>query len=319
MEHFVTLFDGAFIPQGLALYRSMRRHLDAFTLWVLCVDDLAFDALQRLQLPHVRGMRLADFETEALLAVKGVRSRGEYCWTLTPFSVDFVFSQDDSIARVTYLDADVWFAHSPRRIFEEFDAAGKSVLITPHGYAPEYDQSDATGAFCVQFVVFERTRSADLRRQWQSQCLAWCYARSEHGKFGDQKYLDSWPRDFPDQVHVGSQLQSFQAPWNASRFAPSECCLFHFHGLRLMSRDRVLLSGHYRLPYSTYRILYLPYLDDLAHGLSLLRDAGFQPCPQVAGSGLRLRLQILARRVRHRYREWIRPEFKKLAPRADAS
>jgi hypothetical protein len=309
MEHFVTLFDSGFLPQGLALHRSMRRHAGDFTLWVVCVDDAAHDELQRLQLPGMRPLKLADLETGALRAVKSGRTRGEYCWTLTPFTTDFVFDQDASIKRVTYVDADIWLAKSPRPVFEEFERSGKSVFITPHGYAPEYDQADVTGEFCVQFVIFDRVRSQEIRRRWQAQCLEWCFARSEDGKFGDQKYLDPWPGLFAEEVHVSKRLEAFQAPWNATRFAPSECRVFHFHGLRLMNRARVLLAGHYRIPRSTYRIVYQPYLQDLSSAIALLRQGGFEPRAQVAGAAWSLRLRMMAVRLRHRMREWIRPDF----------
>ena len=49
--------------------------------------------------------------------------------------------------------------------------------------------------------------------QWKSQCLEWCKDKPEDGKFADQKYLDSWPRDFRKLLihsHPGANL----APWN---------------------------------------------------------------------------------------------------------
>jgi hypothetical protein len=317
MEHFVTLFDAAFLPQGLALHRSLQRHAGDFALWVVCVDEAAHDQLQSLQLPGLRALKLADVETEALRAVKPGRSRSEYCWTLTPFSPDVVFGQDPSIQRVTYVDADIWLAKSPRPIFEEFERSGRSVFITPHGYAPEYDQADVTGEFCVQFVVFDRERSRALRRRWQAQCLEWCFARSEEGRFGDQKYLDEWPRLFADEVHVSERLEAFQAPWNATRFAPSECRVFHFHGLRLLKGSRVLLVGHYRIPRSTSRIVYQPYLQDLAGAVALLRQAGFEPRAQVAGAVWLVRLRVMALRLRHRARETMRPDFSDLRVAGD--
>ena len=39
MEHFVTVFNSLFLPQGLALYDSMQKNLDSFKLWVVCVDQ----------------------------------------------------------------------------------------------------------------------------------------------------------------------------------------------------------------------------------------------------------------------------------------
>ena len=54
MEHYVTLFDGFFLPQGLALYKSLQRLQEPFTLWVLCMDERASESLARLNLPSLR-------------------------------------------------------------------------------------------------------------------------------------------------------------------------------------------------------------------------------------------------------------------------
>ena len=43
MEHYVTLFDSLFLPQGLALHASLQQHAGEHRLWVLCVDELAHD------------------------------------------------------------------------------------------------------------------------------------------------------------------------------------------------------------------------------------------------------------------------------------
>jgi len=127
MEHFVTLFNSLFLPQGLALHRSMERHIQNYTLWILCVDDETYDVLQLLDLPHLRLLKLSELETDELLAVKSGRTIGEYCWTLTPFAPRFVFEADSTVNRVTYLDADVWFRRHPKPIFDEFDASAKEI------------------------------------------------------------------------------------------------------------------------------------------------------------------------------------------------
>jgi hypothetical protein len=83
MEHYVTLFDALYLPQGLTLHASLQRHAGTYTLWILCVDEQTHSILTWLRLPNVRLLRAADVETEELLAVKPARTRGEYCWTLT--------------------------------------------------------------------------------------------------------------------------------------------------------------------------------------------------------------------------------------------
>jgi hypothetical protein len=177
MEHFVTLFDSLFLPQGLALHMSMERHIKDYTLWILCVDDEVYDSLTKLNLDNVRLLKLSELETPELLAVKPTRTKGEYCWTLTPFSLRFVFEADASLKRVTYLDADMWFRKNPAPIFREFDVSEKHVLITDHNYAPEYDASAKSGQYCVQFMTFNRDGGEVVRKWCEKRCIEWCFAR----------------------------------------------------------------------------------------------------------------------------------------------
>lgn len=282
-EHYVTLFDSLFLPQGLALHASMERHAGAYTLWVLCMDQPTHDFLNRLALPNVRLLDLAQLETEALRAVRPTRSIGEYCWTLTPFAPRFVFEADSRVDRVTYLDADIWFRRSPARIFRELEASGKAVLITDHAYAAEYDQSATGGQYCVQFLTLTRAGGDPVRKSWEAQCLDWCHARIEDGKFGDQKYLDDWPETFPDAVHVLADKELALAPWNAMRFPYGHSVFWHFHGLRILAGHRNTLRvalSDYPLPPVVQKYVYAPYLDDLRQAVRLMRENGIPVRPQ---------------------------------------
>jgi len=276
LEHYITLFDSGFTPQGLALHASLRRHAGEFTLWVLCMDEKAKASLDRLNEPTIRTVALAEVETPELLAVKPGRSRAEYCWTLTPFTPDIVFSRSPDARRATYIDADVYLMKSPAPIFEEFERSGKAVLITDHAYDPEYDQSASSGQFCVQFITFQRDVSRPVLSWWQDKCIEWCFARIEDGKFGDQRYLDEWPTRFGSLVHILQQLDVMLAPWNARRFPYSGAIAWHFHGLRLLPNDKVLLHSYYVVPACVDRYVYEPYVGQLKKSLDLLGEKVIQ-------------------------------------------
>jgi|AntAceMinimDraft_1070359.scaffolds.fasta_scaffold77755_1 hypothetical protein len=300
MEHFVTLFDSTYLPQGLALHKSMERHVKDYCLWILCVDERTYEVLTELDLNRTELLALKDFETDELLAVKNDRTIAEYCWTLTPFAPRFVFEADNSVQRVTYLDADIWFRKDPGPIFRELDDSGKSLLITDHAYAPEYDQSATSGQFCVQFMPFERDVSEPVRKWWEERCLEWCYARLEDGKFGDQKYLDDWPERFERFVHVLQDRELLLAPWNANKFPIGRAVAFHFHGVRV-SRKKLILTGRYFLPRNLYSHLFVHYFEDIRSGIYELRQIGFAHTSQLSTTQVYLHflghIRVLVRRL----------------------
>lgn len=260
----------------------MERHAGDYMLWILCVDDEVYHILVTLNLINVRLLQLSTLETDELKRIKAIRTKGEYCWTLTPFAPRFVFESDDSVARVTYIDADMWFRKNPAPIFKEFEASCSQVLITDHAYAPEYDHSATSGQYCVQFITFTRTGGEVIRKWWEERCVEWCYARVEDGKFGDQKYLDDWPERFAEQVHVLKNKELLLAPWNATRFPYGNACLWHFHNLRLITNKKStrVLFGIFPLPKLTQVYIYQPYLQDIRKAIELLRSFGFKPKSQ---------------------------------------
>lgn len=260
-EHYVTFFDSNFLPQGLCLHHSLRETEEKFYLWVICLDDDCKTTLDNLEYSDVKTISLTDLETPELLALKADRNRAEYCWTLTPFTPRWVFEMDASVKRVTYVDADIFFFKSPRPLFEEFENSGKAVMITDHFYAPEFDRSATSGQYCVQFMPFVRQASEPVRKWWEERCVEWCYQRMEEGKFGDQKYVESFPIIFSDIVHICQQENAFLAPWNASRYPYSKCIAYHFHGLRLLDQGTVrLYPSEYLIPRPTKKNIYHKYL-----------------------------------------------------------
>lgn len=284
MEHYVTLFDSLFLPQGLALHASMERYAGSYTLWILCVDDDAYEVLRKLELPNIRLLQLSKIETDDLKRIKGDRTQAEYCWTLTPFAPRFVFEAEPEVSRVTYLDADIWFRKNPLPIFREFDSSGKFVLITDHAYAPEYDQTESSGQYCVQYMTFSRWGGEPVRKWWEERCIEWCHARLEGGKFGDQKYLDDWPMRFADTVHVLANKELALAPWNAIRFPYGGAVFYHFHGLRIVSQKEVNI-GSYKLPQVVIENVYKPYLTDLEAAYETLAKLGVKLRQQASPIG----------------------------------
>ncbi|WP_193766969.1 hypothetical protein [Lysinibacillus parviboronicapiens] len=271
MHNFCTLFDSNYLSRGMALYESLEKTGDNFLLYIICMDDLCFEILDDLSLQHAVLIPLASFESERLLSVKESRSKGEYCWTSTPYAISYVLDNYD-VKECTYLDADLYFYNSPSILLDEFDKSRKSVLITEHRYTKEYDQSSTSGIYCVQFMTFKNNfEGKKILNWWQERCIEWCFNRYEDGKFGDQKYLDDWLTRFEGNVHVLEHLGGGVAPWNVQQYDLSKgidteeslIVFYHFHQFEIYINNR-FEAGRYRLNKDIINAIYIPYLKSIS-------------------------------------------------------
>src|SRR5690349_18106461 len=84
MSHrFCTYFDSRYLPKGLAMYHSLRKHLGEVELWVLCLDEKARDMLAKRRLPGIKLLTLPELEAAdpELAARKSERRLVEYYFT----------------------------------------------------------------------------------------------------------------------------------------------------------------------------------------------------------------------------------------------
>jgi len=272
-NEFCTLFDRNYLPRGLVLYRSLERVCADFRLRVFCMDDETQTVLERMALPNLSVIGLAELERHdpELLAVKPTRTQLEYCWTATPSVCAYSLDVEPELEQITYLDADLMFFTDPAPIFDELGA--DSVLIVPHRYAPQWQHLEATsGTYNVQFMTFKRDeRGLRALGWWRERCLEWCYNRVEDGKLGDQKYLDDWPERF-EGVHVLEHVGGGLAPWNVANHALAEengqpqvdgrpLVFYHYQSLKLYRgitrlRQTGLLANSCRLTRGTLPIVW---------------------------------------------------------------
>jgi len=259
------------------MYQSLLKHCPSFQLYVIAFDDITFDYLQKNLHKNLTAISLAQFEDEKLISIKSTRSASEYCWTCTASTVLYCL-QKFELNHCVYIDADLCFYSNPQVLFNEW--GDKSVLITEHRYTPQYDQSELSGIYCVQFVGFKNNAEGlETLNYWRNACIDWCYAKAEDGKFGDQKYLDDWTTRFKG-VHVLQHLGGGLASWNVEQWpfvskteneiifkdtvknSNFEAVFYHFHHVRFFKNDIVDLGWrHPTMP--VVANLYVPYIIEL--------------------------------------------------------
>lgn len=280
------------MSRGLSMYYSLQKHCKDFQLFVFAFDERAYNILEKLELPSVKLISLAEFEDQQLLQVKPTRSKAEYCWTATSSTILFILEKY-GVESCTYIDADLYFYDSPKILIDEM--GDKSILLTEHRYSPSRDLSSLSGKYCVQFITFKNDeKSLKALKWWRSACLEWCYARVEDGKYGDQKYLDDWTTRY-EGVHVLQHLGGGVAPWNVQQYnfylgdniirgkvinskKDFNVVFYHFHHIRYFT-DQTIDLGDYYLTDNVKNIYYYPYLSDLENSKDFIKkfDDSFDP------------------------------------------
>ena len=269
MRNFCTYFDSYYIAKGLALYSSLDRVLPNFHLYVMAFDKDCYNRLVSLNLEKMTVEFLEDFETPELLAVKPLRSRGEYCWTCGP-SVIYHFLTQYNLNDITYLDSDLFFLNSPEIVYDEI--GNNSVAITEQGLNEK--EAKMYGKYCVQYMYFRNDQiGLDILTWWRDSCIEWCFQKIEPTRYGDQKYLDEFPIRW-NNVHVIKNLGVGIAPWNMNKYKYSDSFLsyegqrysfifFHMHGIKIevVNEKLRLNSLHFVFKQTMEELFLMPYAE----------------------------------------------------------
>lgn len=282
MLNFCTLFDSNYMAYGLSMYESLRKNCPDFHLYIFAFDDKAYEALKNKGLQHATIISLKEFEDEELLKIKPTRNKGEYCWTCTP-SITLYVLRNFRVPSCTYVDADLYFFSDPKVLIDEMGE--KSVSIISHRYTPQYDQSEISGKYCVQFMTFKNdAKGLEVLKWWRERCIEWCFGKPENGKFGDQKYLDDWLTRF-DCVYELQNPGGGVAPWNVQQYhfwleegktfgaerksgKKFRLIFYHFHGFKVLDEKHIKLTDRYKISINARNLIYAPYARHmLSHGI----------------------------------------------------
>jgi hypothetical protein len=260
---YCTYFDHNYLPRGLALYRSLQKHVPGARLWVLCLSEACHRTLMTLDLPNLVPCRLADFEAAdpEVAATRPTRSTIEYYFTCSAAWMLHVMETERGAEWVTYLDSDLFFFASPEAIYEEM--GGASFGIIPHRYTSRNRKRLRFGIYNVGWVSVRNSEGGVAAlRWWRERCIEWChdFVDAEGDRFADQRYLDRLPGLFSG-IHVIRHLGANLAPWNFSESRVEwrdgrvvidreyPLLFFHFQGVKRV--------GHYY--FNSHRLFRAPF------------------------------------------------------------
>ena len=238
--------------QAIACFLSLYKNMDNFKVYILCVDEKCYEFLKEINSDKIVLLTIAELNREDLLAIKASRKLNQYCCTLKPGFIKHIFTLDDSINRVTYIDSDLFFYQNPNVIFENQPDA--SVLLSSGEiflpmYSKEFNQTmqTLTGNFNSGFISFKKDiNGLQCVNWWDKMCVDSCTSNPEDNKFGDQKYLDDMPFLFNNVYEITTQGINI-GHWNYLKYKftvsndnvmvnNNKLIFYHFSGFRIISK-----------------------------------------------------------------------------------
>lgn len=231
MTHYCTYFDRNYLPVGVAMWRSLRRHQADAVLWVLALDEDVVTVLAMLVDEGLKIIPLGELLAgdPELAKVRATRPPQEFIFTLTAAYCAYLLRLHQDASPLVYLDADLYFFSDPAPILQELGTG--SIFMVPHRFPPWHDDSRFYGRFNVGVLAFRGDESGLACLDWWRRCcLESCALTIDGVHYGDQKYLDEWPRRFTGVVESGHPGVN-TAPWNWARH--------HFE----LNRENVKVDG----------------------------------------------------------------------------
>lgn len=256
----------------------MEKTSNDFCLWILCMDEESYRDLSKLKLRFAKLIQLKDVETPELLKIKAKRDKAEYSWTLKSSLMNYLFKKYSGIPSIFYLDGDMFFFKDIKLVYD--DIGSSSIAIAPHRYPKGLDIRTMVSGIFNAGVVYINRDAVGLKalERWRKQCIDWCYRIPRDGKFGDQTYLDEWPKLYKNLhqfQHKGINL----APWNINVHKISKrkngiyvgnqpLIFYHFHELKIFSDYSFTPCYSYFIPKRISRLIYKKYEDSIIDNIN---------------------------------------------------
>ena len=220
---YFTLSDANFAPRTLAMLTSIRKYDTTSDLFFVAVGDFPGHYFQAFEKIDVRVKFLEELiDCSVLTKIQESRSYISTLWTYPSIIMNSIIQSDCDHSDIVYLDADLFFFGDPDWCWSEIPTG--NISIVRHNFserlAKEFPES---GEFNVSWVSMPTNDvGRGCAKLWAEECYALCpdVPVEYEGRtiYGDQRYLDRWPKLFGESLTVFENPGIGLAPWNYENY-----------------------------------------------------------------------------------------------------
>lgn len=271
--NFVTHCDSNYLSRAFVLRESLTKNSSKSCLYIVCHDERTFQLALEVGIPQnfLIELSLVIAHFPSLEEARENRSRIEYLFCLTPYILRYLL-EIVKIQEVVYIDADKLVLASPEILF--LRNLNPRIALTSHNFTKDLAHLAKFGNFNVGIIYVKNDPEViSLLKWWSDKCLESTSIDGTNPEvFGDQKYLDEFPRLFPETISY-ENLGVNSAPWNCDSVTKVDNLLFrkdsvnplitfHFSGLKY--NRFIFIAGYSRygkkLSRSSRKLLYKTYV-----------------------------------------------------------
>ncbi|MFA6143777.1 MAG: glycosyltransferase [Sulfuricurvum sp.] len=219
MKHICTYFDKNFLPRGLALFYSIKKHSIDFKFYILSLDDETEKYLLSLNEANIIVINMQQYAIHFSIDKSKYNNEKEFYFSITPAICLYILKKYPDIDLLLYLDADVYLFNDLEILYDEIGSA--SIAMCSHRL-PWYVNIISTnyGIYNVGVNAFRNDKEGkQCLERWFKDCSEWTKDQKDYplSFFSDQIWLDQWPKMYKN-IKIIENIGINTAPWNAVKY-----------------------------------------------------------------------------------------------------
>lgn len=187
--NYCTFTSSEYLTRCLALLQSLNSCAMEFRLWVCCLDEKAYDTLNRL---HPQNTTLVDsrcIEDEELKKVREYRCIKEYAYTAKGTFISYLMKNNYNLKKIVYADADIFFYSGIKFIFDILDSCSVVLVKNRSQTANEGNKV----FFNSSLIGFSRNHNTFIYLdKWKYSSLWYSQKGGEFSAESYKRILNNW-------------------------------------------------------------------------------------------------------------------------------
>lgn len=221
MIDLVTLSDKNYLINGLILYDSLKQNVTSdFTLHYLCLDDIVYNTLKKLNYINIKlySLKIIEESEDWRFLINNTENRSidksdgqsTFHWALASVFTNYLMEIEDR--PLLYIDSDICIYNDIGIVFDKMIDYNVGLITHKHISPNEWS---SVGYYNVGIIYFNNTEEGkSCLKKWKNCVIGKDRSYPNYKNCGDQKYLELFT-SWINKIVLLDSIIGHSAPWCA--------------------------------------------------------------------------------------------------------